>query len=842
MNKAQLLAWMEKGATIITPNNRLSKELLKEFLQAFPKPVQRKPLCLPYTAFIKQAFKEFGYLCLHEQHPILLSSQQSRYIWQYILAQEQSLTNAGLLDALEEAWTRCHLWGLDLNHAAFTYTPQTQQFQHWAQEFKLQLQGIKAITEVQVVPYLCAHRHCFNTGAGIIWACFDDYHPQQRTLQDYFLASGVLQYHFDLEPQSNFTYQFAALNAEDEQKQLIAWIKERLEHGDKHIGIVTPNLEGEASSLQRALMRYFSDSEINISLGKSLTDYPLVAHALSWLKLDTNTLESQQVRLLLYSPYLGYAQTELLERAQLLENHILLTEPRCELTAFIAAINNKVPQLGSLLKQLETYPEQATVQEWIELFHLRLKALGFPGEIHFDSQLYQCYQRFLLLFDEFKELTLVTPSLNRKEALLAFNSLAQAVIFQPEKVDAPIQILGMLEAAGCIFDSLWIAGLTDEYLPRAVKPSAFIPLPLQREKSMPLSDFAHELSLAEKMISRFQSASQRTIFSYPCLTNDKPNLPSPLITHFSPFTPKWEEITMTKIALQNLTEDYLFPLIAQEEISGGTALLSNQAKCPFRAFAAHRLHVKESTQAFAGLNLSERGQLVHKVMETLWTKIKTQANLLSLTTEELDQHIDFSITVALQPFIRQRPYSFSTLMQQVEIERLKRLVHLCLKWERLRPPFEVDALEEVLTVRLAEMEFTVRVDRIDKVAGEKKWVIDYKSSLPASLPWNDERPSEPQLLLYALLDASINTLLFVRLKSGQFIVKGLSETKEPHLGLAGLKAKQTWQTTRQQWERQLSGLAQEYAQGYCPPKPSTAAVCQQCNYHNLCRIDDSEQE
>ncbi len=47
-------------------------------------------------------------------------------------------------------------------------------------------------------------------------------------------------------------------------------------------------------------------------------------------------------------------------------------------------------------------------------------------------------------------------------------------------------------------------------------------------------------------------------------------------------------------------------------------------------------------------------------------------NLLSLSNEKLDQQIETAIYSALEPLVSQRPHSFSTLIQEVELSRLKR--------------------------------------------------------------------------------------------------------------------------------------------------------------------------
>ena len=282
-----------------------------------------------------------------------------------------------------------------------------------------------------------------------------------------------------------------------------------------------------------------------------------------------------------------------------------------------------------------------------------------------------------------------------------------------------------------------------------------------------------------------------------------------------------------------LDEYYNVPIRPEEPISGGTALLANQAKCPFKAFAEHRLKARASAQTSDGLDNKTKGQIIHKVMELLWKNLGSQQNLLDLSPQALDQQINQAIHTALSPLTKL--YSFTNLMQEIEYTRLKRLILACLEWEKKRPPFKVAALEQSYSINLAGINFKVRVDRLDQVE-DKKWVIDYKSTLPTSKPWNEDRPREPQLLLYALLDEQINALLLMQLKTGKIICSGLSEEKLDLQGISALKKEETWSNYRNTWEQQLTQLAEEFQQGHCPPHPINPSICQQCDFQNLCRF------
>jgi probable DNA repair protein len=826
---------MQNKATVITPNNRLSSELISDFFRANPKEIQDKPLCLPYSAFLQLSFKKLCHNSPQHSHPLILTTQQSRYLWRRILAKSsKELVNEGLLHALEEAWTRCHLWQTDFSHPSFTHTPQTGEFQRWALELQDELNKIGAITEVQLANYLL-DQSCHYPYQNLIWACFDDYTPQQIALQNYFSEQGCQNFDYDLSEETSHPNCFAAKDSNDEYQQLIYWLKERLAHNEKSIAVVVPDLQSQAQPLKRLLQQQLG-AQFNISLGQALSDFPLVADALCWLELDEEQLSVYQAQLLLHSPYLAFSQTEMLARAQFREDSKILQELYFTKAALVKELNSTVPKLAELLKSLVNYPQKDSPEAWISHFKNRLRTLGFPGEYSLNSASYQCYQRFLTLFDEFRQFALLSKEMTKSEAFSLFKNLAKSTIFQAKNGAANIQILGLLEAAGCTFDSLWVTGLTDLCLPQKAKLSAFIPISLQREKQMPYASPARELKLAQKVLSRLGLSAQHVVFSYPQLSDDKPNLPSPLIANFPAF-PAYDLIKKVKpLALVNFVENYEIPFGEDEKVAGGTAILANQAKCPFRAFATHRLHAKASLTVSDGPDAKERGQLIHKVMELLWQSLQNQKTLLTLAPQQLDKAIEQALCQALEPIIQQRPYSFSTLIQDVELVKLRNLVHACLDWERQRPAFEVEALEEAFTINLAGIDFKVRVDRLDKLEDGSKWIIDYKSSLPTSMPWKEERPKEPQLLLYALLDETINGLLFAQLKAGQLTCKGFSAENHSLPGLSTLKKDEQWSEYRQHWQSQLNELAEEFSQGHCQPQPSSAAVCQLCDLQNLCRF------
>ena len=837
-NKETLYALLQQGATIITPNNRLSNQWLSDYLIHHNTTSIVKPRCLPYPAWLRTLYQRLVHNQTNVSHPLLLTSIQQRHLWRNVITETETSCNEGLLTQVQDAWRRCQNWQINYQHPAFARTPQTQRFQQWQYRLQHHLNQLGAITEEQLVEYILSHETGLFKEQPVVWACFDEATPAQQALQQR-IAEEAQQYNYDLPLQMTNAHQYGAKDTEDEYQKLIQWIKKKQEANESRIAVVIPDLQSQPARVQRLLQRNLPADQFNLSLGHALINHPLVAHALTWLSLEHNSVPNHDVRLLLHSPYLLHSQSECLARGELLQQNNLKQEPSLSISTLVKILQKKAPTLAECLATLPPYPKEASPKEWMLCFKERLLHMGFPGAYSLSSASYQHLQRFMTLFDDLLSLSLISPIMNQKEALDALNDLAGTTIFQLKTKNTPIQVLGLLEASGGDFDSLWVCGLTDQCLPQKPHLSAFIPIELQRTLNMPHAVPEREWRFAEQTLTRLQNGSKDSVFSYPGLTGDIPNLPSPLIADL----PHLQDINQTgsvnTVALITHEDHYILPLQVSEPVSGGTSLLADQAKCPFRAFATHRLHAKAEPALTDGPSLSERGKIMHRTLELLWKTLNNQQRLLALTVNEQRQHIEQAILMAMAPFYHEERYFFAPLLKEIELARLHRLIHQSLEWEKKRAPFVVEAVEQDFTLSLAGIPFRVRVDRLDSTATDSKWVIDYKSSLPNPKPWHEERPEEPQLLLYALLDNQINTLLFLELKAGRITCAGLSEENITVTGLRSLDPADNWEDYRQQWRNRLSELAKEFRDGYAHPQPQRKNTCQQCHLPALCRVSPS---
>jgi len=822
--QTELFSALSQGATVITPNNRMSLQLLEDWAQSLAHPIIDKPLCMAYPLFLQQSFIQIVMRDAMTEHPLLFNPLQERMLWEKILNKHfNTAVNAGLIDAVQNAFDICEHWHVSIQKNTINHTAQTHQFQQWRDLFLHQLHTCHAIVPAMLPAYLTPFIPHIAPQQ-LIWACFDEFTPAQKTLQIQLQAADCQQFLYEPTAQHHTPLQHQAFTEATEVTQLALWLKEELSQGKERIAVVVPDLQTRGDTLKRALGQYIAPETFNMSLGKSLFEYPIIAHALSWITL-TFPLHHQSLHLLLHSPYLKASKEEFSARAQCLETLHLLEDDPIPPHALMKHLSLHAPILADCLKNLSPYPATAHPDEWVSAFQTRLNALGFPGEYPLDSTQYQCLERFHTLLDEFRQLAPIHPTLSFQDAITYLQQLATHIMFQPKaRLRQPIQILGWLEASGCTFDSIWIMGLTDQILPQSTQFSAFIPIEYQRTHHLPKTCPARELKFATTQLQRLRHSCHHLVCSYPHLLEDIPQLPSPLIKHFDAYQEK-PIIPVTPITMETIFTPTTIPLAEQESIHGGATLLGNQAKCPFRAFAAHRLHAKKPPARTVGPNPLERGNIVHRLMEQCF-------GVTPITDEKI---IEQYIQTLLTELGKRYPASCSKPVLAVERQRLLRLVHALTIAEKSRAPFKVLATEKEATLNINGLSLKLRMDRVDETTHGAKWIIDYKTSFPAQKPWQEECPEAPQLLLYALLDTEIRTLAFIQLKAGKALYRGLSETPQSVPGITTLKKDETWSEQQAAWHERITTIATAFQAGYCAPIPQQENTCHTCEFIDLCR-------
>jgi probable DNA repair protein len=273
-------------------------------------------------------------------------------------------------------------------------------------------------------------------------------------------------------------------------------------------------------------------------------------------------------------------------------------------------------------------------------------------------------------------------------------------------------------------------------------------------------------------------------------------------------------------------QDRVAPAVRERKIQGGTKVLSDQAACPFRAFARHRLHADELEEPAEGLDASQRGRLVHELMKHLWSSLKNSDQLQI----DLEPAIEHAAAAAVKELEIEGRFA------ELERARLARLAREWLEVEKSRPAFSIHSLEERRLLSFAGLEFDARIDRMDKLSTGGHALIDYKTSRnPSPKHWEPPRPDDPQLALYAVsAKEEVAAVAFARVRPGEMRFMGFSRDDK---AIPEVRKAKAWQPLLRDWRNEAESLGKSFAGGEAGVDPKKDLMtCRYCGLETLCRV------
>jgi probable DNA repair protein len=288
--------------------------------------------------------------------------------------------------------------------------------------------------------------------------------------------------------------------------------------------------------------------------------------------------------------------------------------------------------------------------------------------------------------------------------------------------------------------------------------------------------------------------------------------------------------------------DWQAPPLAETRLKGGVGIVADQAACPFRAFARHRLFAEAPETVEAGLDVMTHGVLLHKAMAGIWNELKTHSALAALSLEALEKLISRYVDFALSR-LDTHGDAFRRAVIEVERGRLARLIRDWLQRERQRPAFEVLETEFPQTLRIGGRELQLRADRIDRLESGKRLIIDYKSGAKKSANvWWGDRPDEPQLPMYALLEPPADAIALATLHAADSGFVGLANVPDLADGIhdSGSLRRDpiAWADLMEHWQRTVASLVENFAQGNARVDPKMPGTCSNCEVKPLCRLHE----
>jgi probable DNA repair protein len=855
--------------TVITPNRRLAQHLAAEYdrrqVEA-GRTAWDTPDILPYAAFVERLYDDALHAELVEALPLLLAPEQEQSLWEEVVTGSES--GAALLAVPEtaalarEAWALAHAWNLLDALAGAPLDEDAAAFAGWARTYVART-GRARLTDRARLPELVRRtleQPSVKKPKLLVAYGFDIVTPQQGSLLAALAASGVELASSRTPRRESNAMRVAAADARDEIRRAAQWARARLEaNGDARIAIVVPDLAAQKSALRRALAQTMDPGGIaevlpfNISLGDPLTSSPLVAHALAALELGGRAIDFERASLVIRSPFIARAESELARRARCDAKLRRRAEPRVTLDRLLR-LTADAPTLAGAFEGYAAFRKARlfgaqSPGDWARAFGDALALLGFPGERGLDSAEYQTLKKWHEVLARFAGLDRVVARMGFAEALGRLRRMAAATIFQPETPPVPVQVLGILEAAGMAFDHLWVMGLSDEAWPMQPRANPFIPLRLQSGAQVPNASSASALQLAQRRTAEWLSGAAEVVLSHPRREGDRDLAASPLIAGVPEGRPEapeyatWRDAIHRAAMLERFADTRAPAFAADQPPRGGASLLKNQAACPFRAFARHRLSAEGIESPHTGLDARERGTLVHRMLAAVWSELKTKHALAALTQAELEARLAEVADAAIAGERRRRPATLSGRFADIERARLVRLAKAWLDQERTRDDFTVLRVEDEQTVGIGPLKLALRLDRVDETARGVRIVIDYKTGKTSLAAIVQARPDEPQLPLYIVAaepDATAAAFAQVSADGMKFVGLARDEGLLPGVKTPGeIGAEPSWTAQVAFWRAQLGALAEEFASGHAAVDPKRwPQTCRECDLQPFCRIHD----
>jgi probable DNA repair protein len=877
MSQSLLADALAAGASVVTPNNRLARDVAARFDAARRdegKVAWHAPQSLPWALWVERLR-----LSALQSHAIperaLTDDGAARELWHAIIeADRRDLLNArGAARHAMDAWALFHAWRQpDESLRAIVARGRgddPQAFAAWGQRYRERLDALGAIDRVQLQDMLAANAAGVVRDASppVVLHGFLSMTPQQQRLVAALRAAGM--------PISEATpptraascrVRTSAPSAALEIGRALGFARERVaaDRGAR-VAVVVANLTERRDEIIALAEEILCPEQLlslapdaprpyGVSLAEALASVPIVACALALIAVASGHVDAALASALVRAPFLPDAQARWTRRAAAERDWRSSGLREVGWPDIVVALRAADPVLHQRFSAAVPPSREARLpREWARAWSDWLDALGWPGTATLNSAQWQARDAWSNALARFAAAGPVTGPLRPAAALETLRILLDETLFQPEAPPAPVQILGSLEAVGLSFDSAWLAGFDAQRWPPATAPNPFLPIAWQHARGIPGAHPNSALAHAREMTRALGSIAGEIVVSHAETIDDAPAVISPLFADWphADLTPL-RAVRLAEasgaVALERIVDDHGPVLAAGTRVRGGAQLFDSQSACPFQAFGRFRLDAEPWAPCPDGLSASERGIVLHAMLTAFWNSVHDHATLAGLSPAELALRVDAAIEAGKAKLPAARWRALPPAIADAEAHRLASTLRAWIvDGELPRPPFVAQAHEQTFDVEVEGIGVRVRVDRIDALQSGGIAIIDYKSGrVVGPTRWFAPRPEGIQLAVYAQAvdgtpGAPIRALAYAKLKAGEIEVSGLADAADtwPALEVAGAASRipvRDWADARAKLRDALAMLAREVREGNARVSPRRASTCAFCGLQPLCRI------
>ncbi len=842
INRAQLYAVMaQPSSLVIAANRRLVRDChwrYGQWQQAKEQSVWPTPQVATLNDFLLQQWQQQVLTADGDRWPQperILSAREMRRLWQTLIAQQEG--ERTLLRVSETASLAAEAFELEI---AFQLpmmaqvNEEVQRYQKWKQSFIAFCQKKNWLTSAQwQQQVLHALAESTLLQRSFVLLGFDDEPPLLRQFCALVHAQGGTLTVVSESQKCTHERRYTPLTREHEREWAVRFAIQQAEAGQR-VAIVVPDLAAQRIAMERVLLRWvhpaaardfkpLNKGQFNVSAGASLYSQPMVQQGilLARMAMSARDWSLQNVSVLLHSPFIGDYQHDAFLRARLDVKWRAIGNDSVRISHALAAFEQQgLVTLHTAFVNARAYgqswPSRQLPSQWAECLQRLLQTLGWPGTRALDSVAYQLRSAFDEALQDCALLDDLTGVISVDEALSLLTQIAHDEIFQPQaNAQAPIQVLGMLEASGQRFDAVWVVNASDEQFPCAPKPNPFIAVAWQRQHGLPRSSIEHEWHYVQRWQHSLRHSCNTLVWSCAAFDGDQHLRASALINdvewaddHDS-FAPP---LPLNVAPLETIWHEEPVPLMADETISGGVDVLRLQARDPLAAFAQFRLNAVPVAGIESFTTPRVHGLLLHASLQHFWTTHCDQHSVQAMSAHARDQAIEQCIAQAFITVEQKEGRVLPPVWRRLEQALLQRVLNEWLDYELTRPPFRVLYCEQKHEWSYQHWSWHTRIDRVDINEQENLLVIDYKSgSAPSPQQWNQSPLLEPQLPLYALLlGESVSAIGFAQLKRGD--MKWLGRAQDEQWGRA-FNIDDEWSAWRVRWKSEIENLAAQFVQG-----------------------------